>query len=123
MRALMLPVRELLFLVRQLPAGMAALRGFQLPRRRFLVPGPSLFRFSLDHLEESRRRGCMNLAVQSFLAGTATADHVLHRQGLRGDGTELADKPTARLVQEVTPSAGDLGVQSGQMLDCLAEIG
>ena len=37
-RTLVLPVRERFLLVRQFPAPMTALRGFQHPRRRLLVP-------------------------------------------------------------------------------------
>ncbi len=55
MRTRMLPVRERFSLFRQLPARMAALAWHDLPRWRFLVPRPSLFRLGPGHLEECRR--------------------------------------------------------------------
>ena len=110
MRTLMSPVRECFFRVRQLPARRTALRGFQLPRRCFRELGSSLFRFGPDHLEECARRGRMNLAIQTLLAGTATADPVLDRPCFRGKDSKLPDQPAACLVQEVLPPQGYLGM-------------
>ncbi len=119
----MLPVGELFLLIRQSPARMAALRGLDLPRRRFLVPRPSLFRFGLGHFEESARRGSMNLAVESLLARATAMQHALYVQHLRGDGPKPFHQPGTGLMQKILAASGHFGMESGQMLDVFAQIG
>lgn len=45
---------------------MTALRGFQLPRRQPLIPGPSLFRSGPDYREEGCRGGDKFLPVSLY---------------------------------------------------------